>query len=294
MSTPITHNTLLAIAGIRALRTCAIAEENLLPELCELLERTVGLYNYSDCMQCVKSVSGGRIPRRALHFEVSKDYMRYNSHIPLTVAELRNVEESTQLDFVEDVGDQEGDFVGQYTNFMAAKTAFANHYQGTEEDKLMAELVLECHLGVVDWNNDLLFREVMEEDESAVIINGIRYPKADNGKEAFSALKNLIQNMQQQAAEMLLQAEITLCSEEYNKLNEAIKKSYYSTFPKWIADNSVKYVGEIRQCAQFKVSDSYKVFENEGEAYEAAMNFVSTCVNELADKLVKMIIGHLI
>ena len=142
----------------------------------------------------------------------------------------------------------------------------------------------------------MMFRNLIKETAKTIVIGGKSYLKADgSAAEAFKKAKDFLQSMQQQAAEIVLAERIKLSKDEYEELNDSIKKAYYQAFPVWIADNSVKYIGTIQKRTTFEVGDEYKMlYSSKTVAINDARTFVEICQERLTEQIVKMVIEKLI
>lgn len=291
MSTPLGHNAILAASVKEALDdyNCIwkLPESEIKEAFYQIMSVITGYYNYPDATQAIHRSDGNLLSRRVTHFETAKDNTSdSNTHTPFTVSFLRTVKESDLVKDFWDTDDQQGNVMGQMSDFICIDQEFANHLSGSKGiDNYMLAKFAMAHLKGVDRLNDLLFRRFITENyDGSLTIDSVTYTPEEK-KEVFGPIKALIMNSQEQLAQLYLSQTFPDC--DYARLNEAITESYNFAYSPWLASNTLKFVKPICNVVLNSssssicepINDSYqKLGLNEKDFHDIILDFVRESV----------------
>lgn len=301
MSTPITHNQLFTASVMEALtetRGGCVNSKLVANAAMEVIRKSLAYYNYPDACQAVKRHDGTMLSRRITHFEKAKDLScECNSHKIFDPEFLRSVTEHDTVSAVNyhDTKDQEGEFMGRYTDFVAFKKAI-NQYKTLarshkwEKDALLLATMFCAHLEIADFYNDLWHRDyVTVFDDGQVRIGSEFFERGNKATKAFRLLKSTIMKLQENvSANRLSQYDMDL-----EALNKAIETSYKDAYSPWLAANTLHFVKPITLTEE-KLSDEEIDFLgvveiSQQEMLSRAEEFTDTVVVLTAHKLRKVI-----
>lgn len=249
MSTPITHNQIFTSAVMEALKQKRPGASNaLLSEFAmEVVKAGVGYHNYPDAVQAVRREDGSILSRRVTHFENSKLIQNScNSHEIFTPSFLANVNETVTVSgaHYHDTMDQQGDVIGQLTDFAVFRQAIRQYKNKVTEDVVKAYCLADLyamHIEIADFFNDMWFREYVKCLPNGDIVIGNTKFAEEEKKEAFAPFKSVLMKLQENASAKYL-AKYKL---DLHELNEAIETSYKESYSEWLATNTLKYVKKI-------------------------------------------------
>ena len=249
MSTPITHNALFILSTMKTIY--ALEGFGILSDVDKealtysIVRECVALYNYPDAVQAVRRPDGTILSRRVTHFESAKEFGNEpNSHKLFSPDFLKIVGENDKVwgDSFHDTEDQDGDVMGQYTDWYAWSQEKDDYQRwasnaGKRRAMLLAEMV-DAHLTIADWLNDQMFRKYVSTLADGSIMIGRAKFGPEEKREAFGLFKNLIMSIQEQSALI----ELATYFDSVDQLNATVEDSYKETFSPWLAGNSLRFV----------------------------------------------------
>lgn len=288
MSTPLAHNALLVKAIVAMLESLqaigTIGKEIDINKLAlEMAREIVAFYNYPDAVQAVRRPDGTILGRRVTHFELPKEFgVEPNWHELFTPQFIKSVTEKDAVAWscFHDTADQDGDIMGQYTDFYAweqARKKFMNWAESTGNDKAMLlAIMVGAHLKVADWFNDQEFRLYVSMQKDGSIKIGRATFGPDEKGEAFGLFKRLLMSLQEDIACKELKSNFESASE----LNDAIEASYRENLSPWLANNSLRFVKPISFDGEFSPSEEQlQLLEKAEISYEDLVEDTSRFVH---------------